>query len=575
MASAAAAQDPLSAAAAVEEPLRLERAEDLAWDDEADVVVVGFGGAGACAAIEARERGASVIAVDRFGGGGATAYSGGVVYAGGTRVQAEAGLEDSAEAMFQYLSMEVGDAITSQTLRRFCEGSAADVEWLMRHGVEYNRNAILEKTAYPPDKYSLYYSGNEKVPRYKAKAHPAPRGHRAVGKGFTGFAYFAPLRASALEIGVRLLEHAPVRRLIVGPAGEVLGLEAQVLPESARARHAELYGKAGPLPFNGDKAEAAIRECRAFEREAGGERRRIRARGGVILAAGGYVFDLEMLGRYRPELAKNYRAFVRLGSMGDDGSGIRLGQSVGGATAMLENIFTNKLIAPPEGMVKGVAVNSSGERFINEDTYCGFLGDAIAHQRDGIAWLILDRKGFWRTVRQCLRTKDRDLFKLFLAPTLLNIVRGGTRSAFDLRRLARKIRVDPDRLARTVQAYNAAADGGVDPLGKSPDQVRPIAAAPFYAVNLSLANPLGFVQLFSLSGLRVDEDSGLVLREGDGPIKGLYAAGRNAVGLCSQGYLSGMSLADGVFSGRRAAADAAAAAKSGRAPGEARLASGS
>ncbi len=65
-------------------------------DFEADVVVIGFGAAGACAALEATAAGASVIVIDRFGGGGATALSGGVVYAGGgTAQQAQAGVQDT------------------------------------------------------------------------------------------------------------------------------------------------------------------------------------------------------------------------------------------------------------------------------------------------------------------------------------------------------------------------------------------------------------------------------------------------------------------------------------------------
>jgi 3-oxo-5alpha-steroid 4-dehydrogenase len=53
------------------------------WDVEADVVVVGFGAAGACAALEAAAAGRSVLILERFGGAGATALSGGLVYAGG------------------------------------------------------------------------------------------------------------------------------------------------------------------------------------------------------------------------------------------------------------------------------------------------------------------------------------------------------------------------------------------------------------------------------------------------------------------------------------------------------------
>ena len=83
------------------------------WDLEADVVVVGLGAAGACAALEAVAAGADVIVLDRFCGGGATALSGGIVYAGGGTIQQlQAGVPDTSEAMFGYLSREVGDAVT-------------------------------------------------------------------------------------------------------------------------------------------------------------------------------------------------------------------------------------------------------------------------------------------------------------------------------------------------------------------------------------------------------------------------------------------------------------------------------
>src|SRR5204862_7464098 len=89
------------------------RAEDAAlvtWDLKTDVIVVGFGAAGACAALEAATAGARVLIIDRFGGGGATVLSGGVVYAGGgTPQQQAAGAADSAEAMFAYLRAAAGD----------------------------------------------------------------------------------------------------------------------------------------------------------------------------------------------------------------------------------------------------------------------------------------------------------------------------------------------------------------------------------------------------------------------------------------------------------------------------------
>ena len=165
-------------------PIIVDDAGSVNWDRQADVVVVGFGGAGASAALEAREAGADVILIDRFGGGGTTGYSGGVIYAGATRFQREAGFADTVDNMHAYLEMEVGDAVRPETLRRFCEGSAADVDWLIGHGVRYASDAYLDKITYPPEGKFLYYSGNEKSPAFAEKAEPAPRGHRAVGAGF-------------------------------------------------------------------------------------------------------------------------------------------------------------------------------------------------------------------------------------------------------------------------------------------------------------------------------------------------------------------------------------------------------
>ena len=63
-------------------PLVVATCDSLDWDESFDVVVVGYGGAGAAAALQARELGAQTLLVDKFGAGGTTKYSGGVIYAG-------------------------------------------------------------------------------------------------------------------------------------------------------------------------------------------------------------------------------------------------------------------------------------------------------------------------------------------------------------------------------------------------------------------------------------------------------------------------------------------------------------
>ena len=100
--------------------------------------------------------------LDRFAGGGATALSGGVVYAGGgTPQQRAAGVHDTPEAMFGYLRLEVGDAVSPATLGEFCEGSPAMLAWLEGHGVPFEGSLCPDKTSYPTNRHYLYYSGSE------------------------------------------------------------------------------------------------------------------------------------------------------------------------------------------------------------------------------------------------------------------------------------------------------------------------------------------------------------------------------------------------------------------------------
>ena len=115
-------------------------------------------------------------------------------------------------------------------------------------------------------------------------------------------------------------------------------------------------------------------------------------------------------------------------------------------------------------------------------------------------------------------------------------------------------------MLRTVEEYNVGVqtkDG--DPLRKSKEYCVPVIQPPFYAIDISISKNAGLtvVRGITLGGLRVDGETGIVLDEKGAKIEGLYAAGRNAVGICSNSYVSGLSLADCVFSGRRAGEHAA------------------
>jgi 3-oxo-5alpha-steroid 4-dehydrogenase len=127
--------------------------------------------------------------------------------------------------------------------------------------------------------------------------------------------------------------------------------------------------------------------------------------------------------------------------------------------------------------------------------------------------------------------------------------------------LANKLDMPADVLSQTIAEYNQLAGAGEqDPMGKPAEYCSAIEGGPYYALDCS-ADSLMMCPALSLGGLTVDEASGEVLAVDGKPIAGLYAAGRSAVGIASHSYVSGLSIADCIFSGRRAGRHAAARSK--------------
>ncbi len=358
--------------------------------DLADVVIVGFGAAGACAAIEAARAGADVLVLDRFSGGGASAVSGGVVYAGGgTRQQRAAGVADSPEEMYAYLRLEVGDAVAESTLRDFCDGSAGMIGWLEGNGVPFDGSLCPDKTSYPNNKFYLYYSGSESAGGFRDAAKPAARGHRAKGRGTSGRVLFGRLAESARASGVRVLDQTQASSLLTDSAGRVNGVQVRTLrdaPAGIRLVHRRLarYAAKPGLYVPGlrkllERGVVAIE--RRYARQA-----TISARRGVVLAAGGFVANRAMMREHAPA----YRGGLALGTAGDDGSAIRMGAAVGGATAKLDRISAWRFITPPSAFLGGVIIDEAGRRVVDESRYGAAVGDALITRTGGRGWLLVD-----------------------------------------------------------------------------------------------------------------------------------------------------------------------------------------
>jgi 3-oxo-5alpha-steroid 4-dehydrogenase len=521
-------------------------------DETVDVVVVGFGGAGACAAISAAEAGAEVLVLDRFYGGGATEQSGGVIYAGGgTAQQSAAGTTDSPAAMEAYLRHEVAGVVSDETLRRFCESSREMVTWLEAHGLEFEGSLCPYKTSYPTNRHYLYYSGNELVPAYRDDTHgPAPRGHRMKAKNFTGREFFARLRAAAERAGVRTRPLAEVTGLVV-ENGAVVGVEYRKSREPGRW-HRELAEIATKMRMYHPPTGRALHRLAARTARAETSARRVRARRGVLLTSGGYGYDQQTMDEHAPA----WKGISVAGTAGDDGAALWLGAQVGAATDRLNKISGWRFIAPPSGFLRGIVVDGQGRRFASEQLYGATLTEPFVEEHGGQGHLIVDQ-ATWLLARSQVRSQSA----VFHAPQLAWMFGPtGHVRAESIDELARAIGVDADSLGETVAEHDRRISAGEpDEWGKSDDVRTRLGTGPFYAVDLSPEvsrfYPIAFI---TLGGLVVEERTGQVRSTSGALIPGLYAGGRAAVGLCSNSYVSGLSLADAVFSGRRAGESAAA-----------------
>jgi len=475
------------------------------FDDETDVLVIGLGAAGAGAAIEARTAGADVLVLERASaGGGSTALSGGFIYlGGGTRVQKLNGIEDSAEEMYKYLRA-MSPETDPKKVRPYADQSVAHFDWIEANGARFDDRFYPHKHYEHSSAESLAWTGNENVWPFRDIAKPAPRGHKAPGKddkhvgvgetGGGGQVLMEGLIATAERLGARIEYDANAKQLIVDPSGRVVGLR---------------YTK--------------------FQ-----EDRYVRARKGVVLAAGGFSMNQGMMEEYCPDFARE--VFGKLGSTYVEGVGHRLGESAGGAFEHMNGYFVTSPFYPPESLLKAIMVNKEGKRFVAEDSYHSRSTAAALKQPDSVAYLICDSAIFAR----CEYPHE-----LIDAWETVEEMEAG-------------LKLPKGSLTKTLEAYNAGAAKGEDPeFHKHKKWVQPLTEAPFAAIDLSLGSTpiLGF----TLGGLKTSE-KGEVLTAAGAPVKGLYAAGACASNLAydAMGYSTGTCIGESTFFGRQCGKNAAA-----------------
>ncbi|MBM7365669.1 FAD-binding protein [Gordonia hydrophobica] len=470
------------------------------YSDTVDVLVIGAGIGGCCAAAEAAAAGASVLVLERSAAAGATTcMAGGHFYlGGGTAVQQATGHDDSPEEMAKYLTA-VSLEPEPDKIAAYCNDSVDHFNWLESLGFQFERSFYPEKAVIQPQTQGLMYTGNEKVWPFCEQAVPAPRGHKVPVPGDTGGAGMVidllVKRLADLEVEIRY--EVGARQLVVDDAGAVVGVAWKDGPRSGFV-----------------KASA------------------------VVIAAGGFVMNPDMVAQWVPQLAE--KPFT-LGNTYDDGLGIRLGASVGAALKHMDQAFITAPVYPPSILLTGLAVNKEAQRFVAEDSYHSRTSGFVMDQTDHAAYLIVDEAHMQRP-------------EFPLAPFI-----DGWETVDEM---ADGLGLDRSALAATLDRYNEYAAKGEDPdFHKSAEFLAPQDTGPWAAFDMTLGKAL--YAGFTVGGMATSVD-GEVLTEDGSPITGLYAAGACAANLAQdgKGYSSGTQLGEGSYFGRRAGRHAAGAVKS-------------
>ena len=471
------------------------------WHYQTDVAIVGYGAAGACAAIEAADNGAQTMIFElASAAGGSTALSSAELYLGGdggTRVQRAAGYQDSNQAMIDYLAACAGPQADMAKITAYVQGSVKHFDWLVAMGVPFKDSEYKERAIMALTDDCLLYTGSEKAWPFNTLAKPCPRGHNLEIEGDNGGPLFMQIMQAAVEQRpVETRYNCRALTLIQDQQGVVRGLR--------------------------------IREDM--------QEKNVLARQGVILCAGGFVMNEAMVDKYAPSLK---RCTAPIGNPGDTGTGILMGMGAGGAAINMHEGFVSVPYYPPASMTYGVFINVHGQRFINEDSYHGRVGAAALQQTAGGIYLVISAEDY----------QDYENASYLQAPI------AGTGET--IAELETELTLPEGQLVNTLSQYNKYAALGEDPIFHKTAEWLKELKPPYVALDVTPGMG-AFYPYFTLGGLDT-LPSGEVLTPLGEVILGLYAAGRTACGVPRRGagYNSGISIGDASFTGRMAGIAAA------------------
>ena len=504
----------------------LVEAEDTTVADaECDVVIVGAGGAGMTAALQAVDSGVnSVIIVEK---GGST---------GGNTSRATGGM-NAAKTAYQDEN-EWSDATTTAV-----EKAIATAEEKYADG-----DKVSNLTALVKEQFEAYKANPE---GYFDSVELFALDTIIGGKGLNNFDLVMTLTANSAEAidwlatkdahltnvgsfggaSVKRIHRATTEDGKTTPVGAYL---VKVLTADVEAEDKI------DLRTNTAATELVMEDGKAVGVKVKNENGEytIRAKA-VILASGGFGADLDRVAALKPELA----GFVTTNAPTITGDGIDMATAVGAATVDMDQIqihpsvYTETATALITEGIRGdgaILVNQEGKRFVNELETRDNVSAAELAQEGGYAYTILDQK-------------------MMDASSTYNsyFTKGYAVQADTYEELAEKLGIDPATFTATMEAWNkAVADQKDDEFGRL-SFASALDTAPYYAIKVSPGIH------HTMGGLKINTNAE-VLTEADEVIPGLYAAGEVTGGVHGANRLGGNAVADIVVFGRIAAQNAAA-----------------
>ena len=534
------------------------------WDREVDVLVVGSGAGGMLAALTAATAGhAEALVIEKEAQwGGTSATSGAGIWIPGSDVAREAGFEDNLEDAFTYVRGLSADNVPDANIRAYVENAAPMLRWLMA-------NTPIQYMAFP---YPDYHAENPGGSPTGYRTHmPLPLDGKPLGKDVETLRFASPaaslfgylnwhfdetyillykqqgwfthlmksLARYWLDLPFRLKSRKD-RRLTLGNAlagGLRLALNRAGVPVWLETPMQELIHEEG-------------RVVGVLARHKG-QPVRIRARKGVVLAAGGFDKNQAMRDRYAPLYPT---ALHSGGTSGNTGDAIRAGQALGAGTMNMQSAWAAPVFYIPgedrgrlctiERALPGcIMVNQRGERYLNEAASYHVTGQKMAarereHGDASPSWMVFDAAYRRKFPMGPVYPGWPDAL---LGPRVRSILKKG-RTLADL---AAKIGADPATLGATINRFNTYAVNGEDPdfhrgeaaydkMYGDPSQapnpcLRPLTEGPFYAL------PIYPGDIGTNGGLATNAKAQVLAEDGQ-PIAGLYAVGNNAASAMGESY---------------------------------------